>query len=445
MTDPSTMRCSGCGAEVGYDEPFPFRCPNADRGGDVDHVLVRVLDELAPPLPGLEGEDQDANPFVRHRELFRSYHVARSAGLTDADYVEIVTRLDRAVAEVDGRGFRVTPFLRAAALSDRLGFSSGGGVWVKDETGNVSGSHKGRHMMGLMIHLRVVERLDLLPTDRPDLAIASCGNAALAAAVVAAAARWPLQVFVPVDADPAVVARLKELHAIVTACPRDDGVPGDPTYHRLEQELRSGALPFTCQGSQNGLAIEGGLTLGYELGGAGVPVDRLVVQVGGGALASACVQGIGEANRLGGIDVPTIDAVQTEGAAPLARAHARLSERIAAHPDVPLDEHLRDAATHRSAFMWPWESEPRSVAHGILDDETYDWFAVVRAVLETDGRAVVVDEATLGRANELARDGTGIDVDHTGSSGLAGVMALRAAGTIGDDERVAVLFTGVRR
>src|SRR5205823_3764315 len=83
-----------------------------------------------------------------------------------------------------------------------------------------------------------------------------------AAASVAAAARWPLQVFVPVDADPAVVARLKELHAIVTACPRDDGVPGDPTYHRLEQELRSGALPFTCQGSQNGLAIEGGLTLG---------------------------------------------------------------------------------------------------------------------------------------------------------------------------------------
>src|SRR5439155_84874 len=238
---------------------------------------------------------------------------------------------------------------------------------------------------------------------------------------------------------------LKELHAIVMACPRDDGVPGDPTYQRLEQELRSGALPFTCQGSQNGLAIEGGLTLGYEIGGAGVPLDRLVVQVGGGALASACVQGIGEANRLGGIDVPTIDAVQTEGAAPLARAHARLSERIAAHPDVPLDEHLRDAATHRSAFMWPWESEPRSVAHGILDDETYDWFAVVRAVLETDGRAVVVDEATLRRANELARDGTGIDVDHTGSSGLAGVMALRAAGTIGDDERVAVLFTGVRR
>jgi hypothetical protein len=57
----------------------------------------------------------------------------------------------------------------------------------------------------------------------------------------------------------------------------------------------------------------------------------------------------------------------------------------------------------------------------------------------------VVDEATLRRANELARDATGIDVDHTGSSGLAGLMAMRSAGAIGDDDRVGVLFTGVRR
>jgi hypothetical protein len=34
------------------------------------------------------------------------------------------------------------------------------------------------------------------------LAIASCGNAALAAAVVARAGGWPLTVFVPPDADP---------------------------------------------------------------------------------------------------------------------------------------------------------------------------------------------------------------------------------------------------
>jgi hypothetical protein len=56
-----------------------------------------------------------------------------------------------------------------------------------------------------------------------------------------------------------------------------------------------------------------------------------------------------------------------------------------------------------------------------------------------------VDEPTLVRANELARSGTGIEVDHTGSSGLAGLVALRGRGAVGDGEKVAVLFTGVRR
>ena len=61
-------------------------------------------------------------------------------------------------------------------------------MWVKDETGNVSGSHKGRHLMGVLIQLAVIERLGLArPGRRRDLAIASCGNAALAAAVVAGA------------------------------------------------------------------------------------------------------------------------------------------------------------------------------------------------------------------------------------------------------------------
>ena len=134
--------------------------------------------------------------------------------MADAEYAELVRGLDDAVARVDGRGFRVTPFGRSPALGSALGFSGAGGVWVKDETGNVSGSHKGRHLMGLLMHLEVVERLGLWPARaRPRLAIASCGNAALAAAVVAAAGERRLRVFVPVDADPAVVRRLEELEA----------------------------------------------------------------------------------------------------------------------------------------------------------------------------------------------------------------------------------------
>jgi threonine synthase len=95
--------------------------------------------------------------------------------------------------------------------------------------------------------------------------------------------------------------------------------------------------------------------------------------------------------------------------------------------------------------MWPWEEAPHSVAHGILDDETYDWLALVEGMLRSGGSPVVVGEDLLVEANRLAVDATGIDVDETGSSGLAGLMALRERGEIGDHERVAVLFTGVRR
>jgi threonine synthase len=452
---PSSMRCAGCGWAAATGA-YPFRCPNAD-GDDVDHVLVRVLDTAALRFPG--GSEPD--PFARYRTLMHAYHLATGAGLDDSEYTELIEALERSVAAVDGHGFTVTPLERSALLSDRLGFSPRGGVWIKDETGNVSGSHKGRHLMGLLIHLEVAERLGLHDAaGHSDLAIASCGNAALAAAVVARAGGRRLRVFVPVDADPGVVARLRALGGDVVPCPRQPGVPGDPAYLALRRELAAGAVPFTCQGNQNGLAIEGGQTLAYELASqlAGTAVDHIVVQVGGGALASACAQGLREAAELGAIPrEPRLHTVQTTGAHPLERAYHRVRAMLAAAGQAgqkggdgtrprraDVERVLTTAARHRSDYMWPWESEPKSIATGILDDETYDWRAVVGAMLTTGGQPVVVSEDRLAEASALGT-ATGIPVDPTGSAGLAGLLDLRQAGAVGPDERVIVLFTGVRR
>jgi len=450
-TNPSTLVCSGCGGTPRPDDPYPFRCPNARPGDDIDHVLRRRLDVSAVDFPQGVDATAGANPYLRYRRLAHAYQLARAGGMGDEEYCELVARLDGEIARVDGRGFVRTPFARADALSDRLGFASDGGVWVKNETGNVSGSHKARHLFGLLVLLEVMERLGRADAAlRRHLAIASCGNAALAAAVVAAAGHRVLDVFVPVDADRAVVERLEHLDARITVCPREPGVPGDPTYHRLRRAIAEDALPFTCQGNENGLAVESGFTLGYELAedmAAEPRPDRLMIQVGGGALASACLEGIGEAVALGALPrAPRVDTVQTLGAWPLRRAFERVAALIPAGAgDAERVAALTYAATHRSEFMWPWEEEPHSVAHGILDDETYDWLAVVEGMLETGGRPVVVAEEQLVRANALATGTTGIDVDETGSSGLAGLLALREQGEIGDRERVAVLFTGVRR
>jgi threonine dehydratase len=411
---------------------------------DVDHVMVRELDPDRVSFP----DDDDPNPFVRYRELFHAYHLGRRHGLSDGDHIGLVRELDDAVGDVDGHGFEVTPFAPAPALSEELGFE----VWVKDETGNVSGSHKARHAMGLMLHLRVVERAGLAPAGAPaDLAIASCGNAALGAAVVARAGGRTLRVFVPTWADEVVLARLESLGAEIEVCPRQEGVPGDPAYHALQRAVAEGAVPFTAQGPDNGLTIEGGETLGFEMVSTlrreGASLDRLVVQVGGGALASSLIRAFEDAALLEAPErLPRIHAVQTEGGHPLERAYARVRQRVG-HELTPagIVEAMAYARTHRSGFMWPWEDEPKSVATGILDDETYDWAAVVAGMLATDGSPVIVSEETLEDANRLARDATGADVDHTGSSGLAGLLELARKGEIGPQERVAVLFTGIRR
>jgi threonine synthase len=452
MTAPaSTICCSGCGYVADPADPYPFRCPRAGTD-DTDHVLTRVLAPAPACFPArfpARPDASDANPFLHYRTLMHSYHVATARGLPDAGYRDLVASLDAAVATVDGHGFRATPFFRSRELSDTLGFSADGGVWVKNETGNVSGSHKGRHLMGVLVHLAVMEQVGLLdPVRRRDLAIASCGNAALAAAVVAGSGGWPLTVFVPPEADARVIRQLYGLGAKVVVCPREPGTLGDPAYLALRQELAAGALPFTTQGPENGLAIEGGLTLGYELVSE-LPADleHLIVQVGGGALASSTIQALREAADLGAITrLPRIHTVQTTGAHPLERAYAQVRALL---PDEPGPDEIKramaEAAAHRSAFMRPWETPPRSVASGILDDETYDWRAVVDGMLTTGGRPLVVSEDTLVEATRLAVARTGIPVDATGSSGLAGLVELRRSGEIADHERVAVLFTGLRR
>lgn len=442
----STLVCTGCNTAAAplAEEPLPFHCPAARPGDGIDHVLTRRLDVDPGERVAVGGEE---NPFLRFRALLGSYQAARAAGLSDERFVEMAAQLDAAVARVDGRGFRITPHRRNDALSDALGFEAGGGVWVKDETGNVSGSHKARHLMGILLHLEIVEALGLMPRDeRRPLAIASCGNAALAAAVVAAAGGRRLRVFVPPDAEPAVLERLRALDAEITVCPRSSELPpGDPCYHRFHEAVALGALPFCCQGPDNALTIQGGQTLGYEIAWSGEPPpDRIFIQVGGGALASASAQAFADAAALGALPrVPAIHAVQTRGCAPLARAYERVSTRLG--EGISVDEALAQAAAHRASAMWPWEEEPRSAAHGILDDETYDWLAIVRGMLKSGGSPVVVDEETLRRAHALAQGAAGIPACVTGAAGLAGLLAQMEQRPEIRRERVAVLFTGVVR
>jgi threonine synthase len=442
-----------------------FRCPNADRAPRIDHVMV-----WEPHNNGVTEwpSDGNINPFIRYRTLHHSYWLARGRGLTDQQYIDRVGRLDQAIAAIDGHGFTITPFDVCDTATEALGVR----VWAKDETNNVAGSHKARHLMGLAIHLDV----EKVPTTK-SLAIASCGNAALAASTIAKAARRKVEVFVPHDANPVVLANLEQLGALVNRTVRTpDSPPGDPCVHGFHQALKQGALPFCVQGNENGLTIDGGTTIGQELVDQLSVVDlqpsRLVVHCGGGAFATSVMRGLGHGVHLGKLkSLPAINVVQADGAAPLRRAWAAVANRALEALGVTdlradgmtYDDHAMDAevaarlvepdawevvsaamqyaVSNRASHMWAWEESPASVAGGILDDETYDWFALVGAMICTEGWPVVVNDEMLLEANSIS----GSNADETGTAGLAGVVALRRAGLISDDENILCVFSGVRR
>ena len=452
-------------------DQLPFRCAEAGGEDDVDHLLGRDEPPAGQTLP----RAGDPNPFVRFRQLLYSWELARWRGMSDDAYVELVRALDAEVARVDDRGFTITPYGPHEDLAGAIDLS--GGLWIKNETANVSGSHKARHLMGIGLYLAVADATGLSGGAERSLAIASCGNAALAAAVVARAANRPLQVFVPPSVDTGVAQRLEQLGADLVSCERrSSDPPGDPCYLRFLEAVSAGALPFACQGNQNGLTIEGGMTLGFELAtqhaaGGWAALDRLLLQIGGGALASATIQALRWAHAGQLIDrLPAIHAVQTESAHPIVDAWRRVAsdiERRLVAAGVPkptsdsdaerarwifvhrdsssVDAALRHAALHRSQYMKPIKTPPHSIASGILDDETYDWHQVVRGMIETGGWPVVVSEDNLARARDLGRADAKIDVCATGASGLAGLLTLLDTDEIPRTDRVAVLFTGVQR
>jgi threonine synthase len=211
--------------------------------------------------------------------------------------------------------------------------------------------------------------------------------------------------------------------------------------------VADGAVPFCCQGTENLLTLDGGRTLGFELAAQwaalGRSPTRLLVQVGGGALASSTVQALEDAATCGGPTTrPRLVAVQHEGCAPLARAF----NRVASTDDPMATLVLPDATSDDGSAMWPW-SDPTSVATGLLDDVVYDWRALVHDMLlgPTPGGPVVATEADVVDAHALVLAHTEVPADPTGTAGLAGLLAARRDGCIDPAEEVVVLLTGVDR
>ena len=273
--------------------------------------------------------------------------------------------------------------------------------------------------MGLLIHLEVAERLGLTAATA-----ALTWRSRAAGTLRSPQPSWPgpagagFGCSSPPTRTPASWPGCARLGSDVVHCPREPGEAGDPAYLRLREELAAGAVPFTCQGNENGLAIEGGETIAYEiasdLAGTGLRPHR---HPGRRRCPGQRVRPGPAGGRRARRDRPRAPAAhRPDHRRPPARTRLRPGPRHAARRGgagvgadaglisrADVERVLTAAAQHRSAYMWPWESEPKSIATGILDDETYDWRAVVGAMLTTGGQPLVVTEDRLAEANELGR------------------------------------------
>lgn len=370
---------------------------------------------MKQPGQSTSSDVTETNPFIVYRERLDSYNTAMLNGWSDQQFVDLVSRLDQDIALIDGTGFSITPVLDGSELAKALGLKVD--LKIKVEIDSVGGSHKARHLFGVALHLAVTENTK----ETQPLAIASCGNAAIAAAIVAKAINRPIEVFVPTWAEKSALATLQNLGAQIQVCESNPSTLGDPCYERFMAQVQRGSQPFGVQGINTPSTFDGGRTLGWELRDQVDNLERVFVQVGGGALGTAT-----------GRALPNVALypVQVAGCAPLKRAWDLLA------PEFDLER----GRANPEEFMWPWD-QPSSVASGLLDDVTYDWLPLLEATIESGGTPLVVPETTLIETHEIATSVTGLNVSPTGVAGLAGL----AEASVEDGSVVGVLFTGIDR
>ena len=481
------LNCPSCRKDYPIESGI-LSCPG--NRAEEEHTLRRMLPSGSQAAKGIR--KSWAQGSRRSFDLFRP--LLSGCNLLGHDrYGRILDGMTERLRRMEGRDFSVMPLTEAPGLASATGRT--GRLWVKNETGNITGSHKGRHLMGTLLYLEALRELAGAGAKKV-LAIYSCGNAAVGAAAVARAGGYELHAFVPEDVDPMVAAMLAERGTVVEKITRSATGEGDPCYLAFQDALnQNGWLPFACAGNDNWSNIEGGATLGWEmvmqLLERSEKIDSVVVQVGGGALARSVAQAFEEALQLGFIQVlPRIHVCQPAGGFPFVRAYLLALAEIARRSGLPFDldyQHgadprvqlektmaftlvgrdqiqavanfvkshfdspamqsfLVDMAGEAGHLMWPWDGgTPHSLAHGILDDVTYDWYYLLRAVLRSGGRTEILAEETIRAAYEMAQHHTGIPVCPTGASGLAGLMQLTDSGAIDRGESAGLFFTGFDR
>ncbi|MDI3298002.1 MAG: pyridoxal-phosphate dependent enzyme [Bacillota bacterium] len=378
-------RCPRCGGPLEFDEPGSPAGPAAPR--------------LAPPPPGRFRWPWEASIW-RWEPLLPEVPAEARVTL--------------------GEGATPLVPLAGEAEGGEAPEAEGGGIWLKLDFLQPSGSFKDRGAAFLVSYLKAQGVREV----RDD----SSGNAGVALAAYAARAGMRCHVFVPSASSEGKLAQLRLLGATVH---RLDG-GRDAARAAAQAEEAAG---FYASHNWHPAFLAGLTTLGYELAeevaSLLAPGQRwhAVLPAGHGSLVLA----LGRAwRRLGRgraaaapaaapAPAPVLWAVQAEGDAPLARA---LEEGL---PE-PTEEIL--AAPRRP-----------TAAEGIAGARPVRGREVLEHLRRSGGGVVTVTEEELAAAL-LRLLGQGLLVEPTAAAALAGALRLRREGRVAAGEPVVAVLTG---
>ena len=275
----------------------------------------------------------------------------------------------REAANIVSLGEAMTPIVRAPKLAARLG---GGDILVKDEGRLPTGSFKAR---GLVMAVSMAKALGI-----KHMAMPTNGNAGAALAAYASHAGIKTTIFCPEDTPEVNVSEIALQGAAVY---RVNGLIDD--CGKIVGEGKAKVGWFDTSTLKEPYRIEGKKTMGLELAeqlGWQVP-DAIFYPTGGGTGLIGMWKAFAELEAIGfiGTKRPRMIAVQAAGCAPMVRAFEAGEEHAPR-----------------------WENA-HTIASGIRVPQAIGDFLILRAVRESKGFAIAVDDDAIQAAlDEMARE-----------------------------------------
>ncbi len=329
---------------------------------------------------------------------------ARAAGLWRYRSVLPVTADEPVVAL--GEGW--TPMFESPMLARELGIRR---LWIKDEGQNPTASFKARGMALAMTRARAF--------GVKGVTVPTAGNAGAALAAYAAAAGVPVRVYAPRTTPPPILDTVLAFGATLILV---DGHIGDAG--REAREYAAEHEWFNVATLREPYRVEGMKTMGYEMAeqlGWRLP-DAFVYPTGGGEGTIGIWKAIAEMQSAGWLDPaerrPRVVVAQAAGCAPIVRAFE--ANQTQAEPWL-------DPVTYASGLRVPTPLGDR---------------LLLRALRESDGAAVAIDDVVTRVQTARLASATGVDAAPEGGCALAAIAVLVERGTLGDESEVVLFNTG---